>query len=153
MSPLLSVFIQFSLSLIASSVNCLEFPPGYLISCLAKSTQMALALGPMIMVPLFLFGGFFLRNGSVPVYFEWLRYLSWFMYANEALSINQWSGVSFNDTLSPCPDKVCEGDFILQQFDFNPDLFYRDIGCLFALIAGFRLLAFIALLIKTYRAK
>ena len=148
---------------------------GYLISCMTSSTQVALALGPPFIIPLLLFGGFFLRNGSVPVYFDWLRYVSWFMYANEALSINQWQGISFNDTLSPCPNHVCTDEYILKQFDFDPVIwfwlftyyslsnfifffplisqinFYRNIGCLFALIAGFRLLAFLVLLKKTYR--
>ena len=40
---------------------------------------MALAMGPPLIIPFLLFGGFFLKNGSVPVYFQWLRYLSWFM--------------------------------------------------------------------------
>lgn len=51
-----------------------------------------------MIIPVLLFGGFFLQNGSVPVYLDWLRYLSWFMYGNEALSINQWYGVEFNNT-------------------------------------------------------
>jgi hypothetical protein len=91
-----------------------------MISCLTSSTRVALALGPPFIIPLLLFGGFFLRNGSVPVYFDWLRYISWFMYANEALSINQWNGISFNDTRSPCPNHVCTEEYILKQFDFNP---------------------------------
>ena len=37
--------------------------------------------------------------------------------------------------------------FILSIQDF----FYRDIGCMFALMAGFRLLAYLALLRKTAR--
>ena len=31
-------------------------------------------------------------NSSVPVYFVWLKYISWFMYGYEALIINQWKG-------------------------------------------------------------
>lgn len=40
--------------------------------------------------------------------------------------------------------------FLLTDFTFK-DYFYRDIGGLFALIIGFRLLAFLGLLSKTYR--
>ncbi|KAI9551443.1 ABC protein [Daphnia sinensis] len=122
---------------------------GFMISCLAGTTDVALALAPPLIIPLLLFGGFFLSNEDVPVYFDWMRYISWFMYGNEALSINQWVGVSFNDT--SCPNDVCTGEQILASFDFNPDYFYRDIGGLFALILGFRILAFLALLGKTYR--
>ncbi len=89
-----------------------------MISCIAASPQIAMAMAAPLIIPLLLFGGFFLQNGAVPFYFEWLRYVSWFMYGNEALSINQWVGVKFNDTL--CPDGVCTGESILTNFDFNP---------------------------------
>ena len=53
---------------------------GYLISCIANSIDMALGLGPPFLIPLMLFGGLFLNNGSTPVYFIWAKYLSWFYY-------------------------------------------------------------------------
>ncbi|KZS03063.1 ATP-binding cassette sub-family G member 4 [Daphnia magna] len=71
---------------------------GYFVSCVASTPQVALAISAPMIIPVLLFGGFFLQNGSVPVYLDWLRYLSWFMYGNEALSINQWYGVEFNNT-------------------------------------------------------
>lgn len=89
---------------------------GYFTSCIASSTQVALAMSAPLIIPMLLFGGFFLKNGSVPIYFDWLRYISWFMYGNEALSINQWSGIMFNDPL--CPGGVCTQQVILDQFDF-----------------------------------
>ena len=49
-------------------------------------------------LPLFMFGGFFLQNGTAPAYLDWISYFSWFMYGYEALSINQWHGVEFNNT-------------------------------------------------------
>lgn len=52
-----------------------------MISSLAGSLPVALALGPPMLVPLMLFGGLFLNSGSVPVYLLWLKYLSWFYYA------------------------------------------------------------------------
>ena len=30
----------------------------------------------------------------MPVYFVWLKYLSWFKYSNEYLAVNQWKDVS-----------------------------------------------------------
>ena len=74
---------------------------------------MALAFGPTLLIPLMLFGGLFLNNGTIPVknhfrysfalkeahlfqvYLNWIKYVSWFMYSNEALLINQWKGVEF----------------------------------------------------------
>ena len=63
---------------------------GYMISAIAPSIEAANALAPPLMVPLLLFGGFFLQSDSVPVYFIWLKYMSWFYYGAENLYVTQW---------------------------------------------------------------
>ena len=45
---------------------------GYFLSCLAGTENLALALAPTCIIPLMLFGGFFLNSGTVPSYFVWL---------------------------------------------------------------------------------
>jgi len=129
---------------------------GYWISCMASSVKIASALSAPLIIPLLLFGGFFLNNGSVPVYFQWLRHISWFMYGNEALSINQWSDVRFNDTLchgeTSLGIPLCLGEDVLAQLNFAQEYFWRDIGCLFLLMFAFRLFAYLTLLKKTRRS-
>lgn len=126
---------------------------GYLISCISTNVSMALSIGPPVIIPFLLFGGFFLNAGSVPSYFEWFSYLSWFRYGNEALLINQWADV---DTIectrsnSTCPKS---GRMVLQIFNFKQENFWMDIICLFCLIIAFRFLAFLALLSKTRRPR
>jgi len=127
---------------------------GYLISCIANSIDMALGLGPPFLIPLMLFGGLFLNNGSTPVYFIWAKYLSWFYYTNELLAINQWDGIEDVSTACPSdPDQECPvtGDQILSNLNFDKDNFWLNIGLLAALAVGFRCLAFLALLSKTFR--
>ncbi|XP_043799072.1 ABC transporter G family member 3-like [Apis laboriosa] len=122
---------------------------GYLISCISNNLSMALSIGPPVIIPFLLFGGFFLNTASVPFYFEWFSYLSWFRYGNEALLINQWSEVeSIECTRSnaTCPKS---GRMVLQTFNFKQEHFWMDIVCLFSLIIAFRFLAFLALLLKT----
>ncbi|KAK4030084.1 hypothetical protein OUZ56_023042 [Daphnia magna] len=121
---------------------------GYFVSCLISSSENAINSVTPLVTPLMYIGGFYIQNSAVPAYLDWMRYLSWFMYGNEALSINQWVGIQFNDTA--CPDGVCIGEHILNDYDYNPDFYYRDILGLCALIVGFRVLAFFALLHKTY---
>lgn len=126
---------------------------GYLISCISNGVSVALSVGPPIIIPFLLFGGFFLNTASIPSYFVWFSYLSWFRYGNEALLINQWSDVdSIACTRSnvTCPKS---GRTILQTFNFKEEDFWLDFLCLFALIVAFRFLAFLALLSKTYRSK
>ncbi|CAL7940895.1 unnamed protein product [Xylocopa violacea] len=124
---------------------------GYLISCVSNNLSMALSIGPPVIIPFLLFGGFFLNTASVPIYFEWFSYLSWFRYGNEALLINQWSEVetiACTRSNATCPKT---GRMVLQTFNFKQEHFWIDITCLFCLIIAFRFLAFLALLAKTRR--
>lgn len=55
---------------------------------------------------------------SIPVYFIWLKYLSWFLHGNEAMSINQWRGVKDIECNSnfTC---VENGEQVLENLSFN----------------------------------
>lgn len=94
---------------------------GYLISCASSSISMALSIGPPLIIPFLLFGGFFLNSGSVPVYFQWLSYLSWFRYGNEALLINQWSQVGPGEIACTRMNTSCpaDGNVVLQTLNFS----------------------------------
>nr|XP_023024221.1 protein white-like [Leptinotarsa decemlineata] len=124
---------------------------GYMISCVSNSNSMALSLGPPLIIPSLLFGGFFLNVESIPIYFKWVSYLSWFKYGNEALMINQWENITEID----CPNgnSTCprDGHMVLQIYNFHEEALPIDIISLLALIVGFRLIAYFGLLSKTYK--
>lgn len=94
---------------------------GYLISCMTSSISMALSVGPPIIIPFLLFGGYFLNSGSVPVYFKWLSYLSWFRYGNEGLLINQWASVGQGEIECTRQNATCpsSGHVILETLSFS----------------------------------
>lgn len=97
----------------------MRFFVGYLISCVATTVSMALAIGPPILIPFLMFGGFFLNVDSIPVYLQWLSYLSWFKYGNEALMINQWHNVTVDCSTagnSSCP---ANGAIVLETYSFQ----------------------------------
>ena len=73
-----------------------------MISAAAPSVEAANAMAPPLMVPLLLFGGFFLKSDSVPAYFLWLKFLSWFYYGAENLYVTQWrdGGACYTDNFS-----------------------------------------------------
>ena len=56
---------------------------------------------------------------SIPVYLQWVSYLSWFRYGNGALLINQW----LNVTEIECPDEntACpkDGSVVLETLNFQ----------------------------------
>lgn len=61
----------------------------------------------------------FLFFSSIPVYFKWVSYLSWFRYGNEALMINQWENVEYIEC--PIQNSTCpkNGHVVLEIFSFS----------------------------------
>jgi len=127
---------------------------GYLISCASKNLDMALAISAPLLIPFMIFGGFLLNSASVPVYYIWVQYLSWFNYANEALTINQWDGVTGIECDKPGGVGCVEtGEDIIDFFSYEVSRFGMDIGLLFALFVGLRLVAYGFLYLKFYKKK
>ncbi|XP_017120241.1 protein white [Drosophila elegans] len=126
---------------------------GYLISCASSSTSMALSVGPPVIIPFLLFGGFFLNSGSVPVYLKWLSYLSWFRYANEGLLINQWADVEPGEISCTSSNTTCpsSGKVILETLNFSAADLPLDYVGLVILIVGFRMFAYLALRLRARR--
>lgn len=126
---------------------------GLIISSLAGNVNIALAIAPPILIPFMMFGGFFLNNDSVPVYFVWLKYLSWFKYANEYLMVNQWQDV---ESISCGTNETCrytKGEDVLSYLNFSADNNWLNLGLLFALFGGFRITSYIILLIRARLSK
>lgn len=53
--------------------------------------DVALTYMPVIILPMLLFGGFYINFNAIPIYFKWLSYGSWFRYGFEGMEVNQWS--------------------------------------------------------------
>ncbi|XP_050540574.1 protein white [Daktulosphaira vitifoliae] len=144
--------IHFFISIIIITlVSLVAVSFGYLISCVSGNISVALSIGPTIVIPFLLFGGYFLNVNSIPSYFRWLSFFSWFKYANEGLLINQWADINrieCNRVNTTCPRT---GHAVLESVNFLEGNFYMDIVLLFCLIIIFRILAFLALLARTSR--
>ncbi|KAK3850357.1 hypothetical protein Pcinc_042931 [Petrolisthes cinctipes] len=124
-----------------------------MISCISKNYQTALVLSTPLTLPLMLFGGFYVQDSTIPVYLDWMSYLSWFKYGFEATSINQWNDyLVYNTTIDPDHTHPFDfGNFVLDRLHFPSSNFGADIGALCALLVGYRVLAFLLLLLKTYQ--
>jgi len=112
-SPTWDAFWSVYLTCILIALSATGY--GYMISALAPTVEAANALAPPLMVPLLLFGGFFLQSDSVPDYFIWLKYLSWFYYGAENLYVTQWKDSG------ACMSQVAA------RPDINPDNIFRQI--------------------------
>uniref|UniRef100_A0A0G4I3J0 AAA+ ATPase domain-containing protein n=1 Tax=Chromera velia CCMP2878 TaxID=1169474 RepID=A0A0G4I3J0_9ALVE len=116
---------------------------GYCISALSKNVGVALAVGPVAILPFMLFSGFFLNTDDIPSYWIWLEYLSFFKYGFSACLTAIFG---FNYPEIDCPDptgRQCAfktGDDVLRFFSVKKENFATDLLALFAMIVGFRLL-------------
>ncbi|CAB3401321.1 unnamed protein product [Caenorhabditis bovis] len=134
------VLVGFLIQNIAISI-------GYFFSCAFGTINLAVAVMPIFVVPMMAFGGFFINQDSLPIFFVPLKYLSYFGYAYEVVAINQWTRV---EEISGCLSANCprNGTDVLEKMSFSESHFLMDIVIMIAMIFAFRLFAFIALMAR-----
>ncbi|EQC42055.1 hypothetical protein SDRG_00898 [Saprolegnia diclina VS20] len=94
------LFFTFYLfiALLSSSATGL----GYMVSCIAKTPEIAPIIGILIILPFLIFGGLFINTNNVPVYFRWLEFISPMKYAFRGMCRAFWNSI---DTI-PCDAAV-----------------------------------------------
>ncbi len=109
------------------------------ISVLAPNVDAALGMVIPILMPILIFAGFFLNTDSTPVYFIWIKYISWMYYTNESINSVVWSKTgaipctknkNFNSSSSGCAGKSCfnNGNQVLNFLGFS------EVNCILSLI-------------------
>ncbi|XP_016980730.1 protein scarlet isoform X1 [Drosophila rhopaloa] len=91
--------------------------------------------------------GIFIQVNSLPVAFWWTQFLSWMLYANEAMTVAQWSGVQNITCFQESADLPCfhTGQDVLDKYSFNESNVYRNLLALVGLYFGFHLLGYYCL--------
>ena len=128
---------------------------GYCAGIICPTPQQAVAVVPMIVMPLVIFAGLFIPLENIPGYWVWLYYLSFFQYAIQIAMVNEFQNnyleaCTVEQVLQPkgtCPygpcssnfsnPQPCPGDVVLERFDYDPD----DTGRNFGILIGYTLLA------------
>lgn len=87
----LQVLPYMMLTFILMTLTCMAF--GYLVACSHCAVDVVISIAGLVFSPLYLIAGFFIDTETIPLYFLWLKYISWFTYANEMLMLGQWSSV------------------------------------------------------------
>ena len=64
--------------------------------------------------PLLLFAGLFIKSSRIPIYFFWIKYLSWLYYSIENIFIGQWT---FYDTFVCTPDAATRNLMSIQNME------------------------------------
>jgi ABC-type multidrug transport system ATPase subunit/ABC-type multidrug transport system permease subunit len=119
---------------------------GVAVSAGARNEKVALALAPAVTVVLILFGGFYVNEGTIPVWLSWIKYLSHLYWAFMALTINNFAGregwACPTGSASGC---TLSGDQILGNLHFDPDELWLAFVGLIALIIGYNGVGYILL--------
>jgi ABC-type multidrug transport system permease subunit len=132
------------------------FSLGYFISALVPNVGVALAVGPVVLLPFLLTGGLFQRDSSIPDYFIWLEEISFFKYGFSALQQIVWRDVELDtsDCRPPSaaagaaaagPPCFYTGDDVLAFYDVSTDDMTTDVVALVVMVIAYRVLAFAAL--------
>eukprot|EP00123_Amoebidium_parasiticum_P015471 comp22988_c0_seq1/m.36596 comp22988_c0_seq1/g.36596 ORF comp22988_c0_seq1/g.36596 comp22988_c0_seq1/m.36596 type:complete len:647 (-) comp22988_c0_seq1:242-2182(-) len=85
---------------------------GLLLSAATPSIQVGQAVGPVLIVLLMLFGGFYLNSDDIWVGFKWIEYISFITYTFRALVINEFEGLTFTCEPGRC---LSTGDQVLDM--------------------------------------
>ncbi len=93
---------------------------------------------------------FSLFRRSIPNYFLWMSYFSWFKYSSSALHINHWHGVENIQCTEGAFRCLRSGQNVLDFMSIDPSEFTYSIWMHVYLIVGWRVLAFLVLLCKSY---
>eukprot|EP00005_Dracoamoeba_jomungandri_P002507 CAMPEP_0174254988 /NCGR_PEP_ID=MMETSP0439-20130205/4318_1 /TAXON_ID=0 /ORGANISM="Stereomyxa ramosa, Strain Chinc5" /LENGTH=591 /DNA_ID=CAMNT_0015336919 /DNA_START=239 /DNA_END=2011 /DNA_ORIENTATION=- len=81
--------------LVLVTVTSVAVATALCIGSVAPSPELATILTPLTLIPLFLLGGFFINDDSIPVWLQWAKYLSFFKYGFEILVLNEFEGLTF----------------------------------------------------------
>jgi len=107
-------FARFSGILILESFTSQAL--GLAVGAMAPSTDVAMALGPMVMVIFIVFGGYYVNEETIPKVLRWLPSCSLIKWAFQALSINDFKGLTFEASK---PTDAADGDTVLTRLGFG----------------------------------
>jgi ABC-type multidrug transport system ATPase subunit/ABC-type multidrug transport system permease subunit len=116
------------------------------IGAIAPSVASANLMATLGILGSSLFGGFLLNLGAIPKTLVWLKYLSFWKYAYEALLINELYGLPIIVDPTGMPSFPADGNFLLVELEMDYNRFYIDVIVLTIFAIAFMLLA--AILMK-----
>jgi ABC-type transport system involved in multi-copper enzyme maturation permease subunit len=139
---------RFFFFLLILLVNCAAAQSmGMLIASIVPTQQIAFAVAPLLITSLMIFAGFYINVGSIPPWFIWVYWISFFHYGFEALMLNEFSGTTFNCPDAPALCQFPNGNAIIENLSLtNPSSHpWIDIAILVGIIIVLRALTYVSL--------
>ena len=120
-----------------------------LLGCTVENAKQATEMAPLTMVPQILFAGFFIRTSQIPEFLRWAQYLCSLKYGINLFLINEFA--SYRDSCEDSPNAARNCFHVKDANDVEAELWWMYALILFALFAGFRVLAMFKLAKKAVR--
>lgn len=109
------------------------------IGAIAPTVASGNVMATLFILASSLFSGFLLNKDSIPAYLSWIKYLSFWNYAFEALLINELYGFKILIDPKGMPSYPGDGNFFLLELGMDYKRFYIDVVIL-SLFAVFYIL-------------
>ncbi|KAJ3146015.1 ATP-binding cassette sub- G member 1 [Geranomyces variabilis] len=94
------------------------FSLGISLASVFPSLPVALAVTPVLLLPLMLFAGLFVNSDAIPAYFDWIKYISPMKWGFEGMVKNEYNGLTIDNgdgTFTP-------GPAVIKQLGFDDGL-------------------------------
>ncbi|KAJ8905228.1 hypothetical protein NDN08_001736 [Rhodosorus marinus] len=85
---------------------------GLAIGSLAPTAEIALSVGPSIMLIFILFGGYYVTDNTVPFVLRWIPRVSVIRWSYKTLAVNQFQGIEFT---TEGPTDTATGEQVIQR--------------------------------------
>uniref|UniRef100_A0A0A1WMB2 Protein scarlet n=1 Tax=Zeugodacus cucurbitae TaxID=28588 RepID=A0A0A1WMB2_ZEUCU len=138
-----STFFAFSITAISIVlVMNVATACGCFFSTAFNSVPLAMAYLVPVDYIFMITSGIFIKISTLPTAFYWTQFLSWMLYANEAMTIAQWSGVQNITCFEESENLPCfhTGQDVLDKYSFNESNLYRNLLAIVAIYFGFHIL-------------
>ncbi|XP_058980481.1 protein scarlet [Musca domestica] len=91
--------------------------------------------------------GIFIQISTLPWAFYWTQFLSWMLYANEAMTIAQWSGIQNITCFEESQNLPCfhTGTDVLNKYSFDERNLYVNLLAMVGIYLGFHVLGYYCL--------
>ncbi|XP_064387242.1 broad substrate specificity ATP-binding cassette transporter ABCG2-like [Halichondria panicea] len=142
-------FFYFALVICLTSIAAASI--AFAISALVRVTGLANLFIAMLFVFQMLFGGLFISLDSLPVWLQWIKYLSLFRYSVEALAHNEIVGQCYcSNNATAAIIEACSGPLCVNGSEFlsgigyetSPEWLWIDVGGLAAIALVFLLFTY-----------
>ncbi|OQS07172.1 ATP-binding Cassette (ABC) Superfamily [Thraustotheca clavata] len=121
---------------------------GYMVSCMAKTAEIAPVLGILFILPGMLFGGLYINVNDVPAYLRWFAFIAPWKYGFRGVARAFWSTIDHIPCDNNATCAATTGTQVLENLGLNEGSMGYDVGFLIWINLMFRLIGITVLWLR-----